>query len=38
MVTLGYFMVTGVTHFAHNLPAYVAQAEHEKGWIGDLVR
>jgi predicted PurR-regulated permease PerM len=33
----GYPLVTGITHFADNLPSYVANAEHGKGWIGHLV-
>jgi predicted PurR-regulated permease PerM len=32
----GYPLVNGITHFADNLPAYVANAEHGKGWIGHL--
>ncbi|MGH9006637.1 MAG: AI-2E family transporter [Acidimicrobiales bacterium] len=34
----GYPLVNGLTHLAHNLPKYVHQAEHGKGWIGHLVR
>jgi predicted PurR-regulated permease PerM len=33
----GYPLVNGITHFADNLPSYVASAEHGKGWIGHLV-
>jgi predicted PurR-regulated permease PerM len=33
----GYPLVNGITHFADNLPTYVASAEHGKGWIGHLV-
>jgi predicted PurR-regulated permease PerM len=33
----GYPLVTGITHFADNLPSYVASAEHGQGWIGHLV-
>ncbi|MGH9047348.1 MAG: AI-2E family transporter [Acidimicrobiales bacterium] len=34
----GYPLVNGLTHLAKNLPKYVRQAEHGKGWIGHLVR
>ncbi|MGA2036772.1 MAG: AI-2E family transporter, partial [Acidimicrobiales bacterium] len=34
----GYPLVNGITHLAKNLPKYVSQAEHGKGWIGHLVR
>jgi predicted PurR-regulated permease PerM len=34
----GYPLVNSVTHFAQNLPGYVHQAQHGKGWIGHLVR
>ncbi|HUC35767.1 MAG TPA: AI-2E family transporter [Acidimicrobiales bacterium] len=34
----GYPLVNGITHLAENLPKYVSQAEHGKGWIGHLVR
>jgi predicted PurR-regulated permease PerM len=34
----GYPLVNGLTHLAQNLPKYVSQAEHGKGWIGHLVR
>ena len=33
----GYPLVTGITHFANNLPSYVASAEHGEGWYGHLV-
>lgn len=33
----GYPLVNGLTHLAQNLPKYVRQAEHGKGWIGHLV-
>jgi predicted PurR-regulated permease PerM len=36
-VAFGYPLVNGMTHLAHNLPVYVSQAEHGKGWIGHLV-
>ncbi len=34
----GYPLVNSLTHFAQNLPGYVQQAQHGKGWIGHLVR
>lgn len=34
----GYPLVNGLTHLAQNLPKYVSQAEHGKGWIGHLVQ
>jgi predicted PurR-regulated permease PerM len=34
----GYPLVNSLTHFAQNLPSYVHQAQHGKGWIGRLVR
>jgi predicted PurR-regulated permease PerM len=37
-VAFGSPLITGVTHLPHGLPAYVAQAQHGKGWIGHLVR
>ncbi|MDH2902928.1 MAG: AI-2E family transporter [Actinomycetota bacterium] len=33
----GYPMVNGITHLANNLPTYVNNAEHGKGWIGHLI-
>ncbi len=33
----GYPLVNALTHLAENLPKYVKQAEHGKGWIGHLV-
>jgi predicted PurR-regulated permease PerM len=33
----GYPLVNGITHLANNLPAYVNNAEHGKGWIGHLI-
>ncbi|HXC86065.1 MAG TPA: AI-2E family transporter [Trebonia sp.] len=32
----GYPLVNGITHFADNLPSYVASVEHGKGWLGHL--
>lgn len=37
-VAFGSPLINGVTHLSHGLPAYVAQAQHGKGWIGHLVR
>jgi predicted PurR-regulated permease PerM len=37
-VAFGYPLVNGITHLAHELPAYVASAEHGKGWIGSIVQ
>ena len=34
----GYPLVNGLTHLAENLPTYVHQAEHGRGWIGHLVQ
>ena len=36
-VAFGYPLANGITHLAQNLPSYVSQAEHGKGWIGHLV-
>jgi predicted PurR-regulated permease PerM len=33
----GYPLVNGITHLANNLPTYVSNAEHGKGWIGHLI-
>ena len=30
-------LVNGITHLADQLPTYVANAQHGKGWIGHLV-
>lgn len=32
----GYPLVNGLTHLAKNLPKYVTQVEHGKGWLGHL--
>ena len=32
----GYPLVNGITHFADNLPSYVASVEHGQGWLGHL--
>jgi predicted PurR-regulated permease PerM len=36
-VAFGYPLVNGITHLANQLPTYVANAQHGKGWIGHLV-
>ena len=36
-VAFGYPLVNGITHLAQQLPSYVTQAEHGRGWIGHLV-
>ena len=33
----GYPLVNALTHLANNLPTYVNNAEHGKGWIGHLI-
>ena len=38
IVAFGYPMVNAITHLANNLPTYVSNAEHGKGWIGKLVQ
>jgi predicted PurR-regulated permease PerM len=37
-IAFGYPLVNAITHLADNLPTYVANAEHGKGWIGRLVQ
>ncbi len=37
-VAFGYPLVNAITHLANNLPTYVQNAEHGKGWIGKLVQ
>ncbi len=32
----GYPLVNGLTHLATNLPRYVSQVEHGRGWLGHL--
>lgn len=34
----GYPLVNSMTHLAHALPAYFQKAQHDKGWIGHLIR
>jgi predicted PurR-regulated permease PerM len=38
MLAFGYPLVRGLTHLSQQLPTYVQDAEHGRGWIGDLVR
>jgi predicted PurR-regulated permease PerM len=35
-VAFGYPLANGITHLANQLPSYVNQAEHGRGWIGRL--
>jgi predicted PurR-regulated permease PerM len=37
-VAFGYPLVRGVTHLADRLPSYVNQAQHGRGWIGQVIR
>lgn len=37
-VAFGYPLINGVTHLARDLPSYVSQAQHGRGWLGHLVR
>ncbi|HEY0933831.1 MAG TPA: AI-2E family transporter [Trebonia sp.] len=37
-VAFGYPLVNAITHLADNLPSYVTNAEHGKGWVGKLVQ
>ena len=37
-VAFGYPLTHGLTHLSQQLPAYVQDAEHGRGWIGHLVR
>jgi predicted PurR-regulated permease PerM len=34
----GYPLANGIAHLSRDLPTYVSQAEHGKGWTGHLVR
>jgi predicted PurR-regulated permease PerM len=36
-VAFGYPLVNGITHLADQLPTYIANAQHNRGWIGHLV-
>jgi predicted PurR-regulated permease PerM len=37
-LAFGYPLANGITHLADNLPRYVSDAEHGRGWLGHLVR
>jgi predicted PurR-regulated permease PerM len=37
-VAFGYPLVNAITHLANRLPIYVDQAQHGKGWIGQVIR
>src|SRR6516165_4822247 len=37
-VAFGYPLIHSATHLADELPTYVSQAEHGRGWIGQLIR
>jgi predicted PurR-regulated permease PerM len=37
-VAFGYPLANGITHLARGLPSYVSDAEHNRGWLGHLVR
>src|SRR5689334_5155688 len=37
-VAFGYPLVNAVTNLANRLPSYVDQAQHGKGWIGQVIR
>jgi predicted PurR-regulated permease PerM len=37
-VAFGYPLVNAVTNLANQLPSYVDQAQHGKGWIGHVIR
>jgi predicted PurR-regulated permease PerM len=37
-VGCGYPLTTAISHLANQLPGYVANAEHGKGWAGHLLR
>ena len=36
-IAFGYPLVNGITHLSDQLPTYVANAQHGRGWIGHLV-
>src|SRR5580698_5520614 len=38
LTAFGYPLAHGLTHFSHQLPSYVQNAEHGRGWVGQLVR
>jgi predicted PurR-regulated permease PerM len=37
-LAFGYPLANGITHLAQNLPNYVSDTEHGRGWLGHLVR
>ena len=37
-LAFGYPLANGITHLADNLPSYVSDTEHGRGWLGHLVR
>ena len=37
-LAFGYPLANGITHLADNLPRYVSDTEHGRGWLGHLVR
>src|SRR5499425_187530 len=37
-IAFGYPLIHSATHLADRLPSYVDQAEHGRGWIGQLIR
>jgi predicted PurR-regulated permease PerM len=37
-IAFGYPLINGINHLANQLPSYVSQAGHGKGWIGHLIR
>jgi predicted PurR-regulated permease PerM len=37
-IAFGYPLINGLTHLADRLPSYVDQAQHGRGWIGQLIR
>jgi predicted PurR-regulated permease PerM len=36
-LAFGYPLVNGITHLSDALPGYIANAQHNRGWIGHLV-
>ena len=37
-LAFGYPLANGITHLAQDLPRYVSDTEHGRGWLGHLVR
>jgi predicted PurR-regulated permease PerM len=37
-IAFGYPLANGITHLAQDLPRYVSDTEHGRGWLGHLVR